>query len=167
MAKGQDLMVEVLSLPKWRERSVRVSLYGDGPSRRVLQSLADYLGTAAIHVASFEKDIEALWSRHHALLMPSRCEGLPLAVVEAMLCGRPVIVTDVPGNAELIDDNETGFVASAPTVAALDEAMERAWQQRHRLKEIGAEATRRVRTMVPPDPAADFASLILSAVAHV
>ena len=57
-------------------------------------------------------------------MLPSRFEGLPLALVEAMLCPRPAVVTNVAGNTEVIEDGETGFVAAAPTAGHLDEAME-------------------------------------------
>ena len=67
---------------------------------------------------------------------------MPLSVVEAMLCGRPCIVTDVAGNRELIRDNVNGFLAKAPTVELLDEAMNRAWENRHRLREMGEAAAR-------------------------
>ena len=106
----------------------------------------------------FEPNIEGVWSQHHALLLPSRYEGLPLAVVEAMLCGRVCIVTDVGGNAELVEDNESGFVAAAPTVPLLDEAMERAWNRRHEWRQMGQSAARRVRERVSPDPVGDFAT---------
>jgi glycosyltransferase involved in cell wall biosynthesis len=81
---------------------------------------------------------------------------MPLVLVEAMLCGRPCIVTNVGGNAELVEDNVSGFIASAPNEACLDEAMERAWARRDEWQEIGEAAGRRVRTVVPPDPVTDF-----------
>ena len=51
---------------------------------------------------------------------------MPLSLVEAMLCRRPCIATDVGGNRELIRDGVNGFLAKAPTVESLDEAMNRA-----------------------------------------
>jgi hypothetical protein len=82
-------------------------------------------------------------------------------LVEAMLSGRIAIVTNVAGNAEVTDDNETAFVAGAPTEEAFDEAMERAWLRRAEWQEIGARAAARIRTLVPEDPAADFADALL------
>ena len=46
-------------------------------------------------------------------MMCSAAEGKPLALTEAMVCGRPAVVTDVGGNAELIEDGITGFVAES------------------------------------------------------
>ena len=102
-------------------------------------------------------DIRGIWCGHHALVLPSRYEGLPLALVEAMLCGRPAIVTDVAGNAELLEDGVTGFVAAAATARHLGEALERAWARRADWREIGEAAAVAVRRQVPEDPPLDFA----------
>ncbi len=82
---------------------------------------------------------------------------MPLVLVEAMLCGRPGIVSDVGGNRELVRDNVNGFLAKAPTVELLEEAMNRAWDNRGRLQEIGRTAARDVRQFVSSDPGEDFA----------
>ena len=71
------------------------------------------MGLEKVTYGGFTEDVESIWASHHALVLPSRSEGLPLVVVEAMLCGRPAIVTDVAGNAELIQDGVSGFVAAA------------------------------------------------------
>jgi glycosyltransferase involved in cell wall biosynthesis len=81
---------------------------------------------------------------------------MPLTVVEAMLCGRPCIVTDVAGNRELVRDGINGFLAKAPTVDFLDEAMDRAWRSLGRLRDMGERAAVDVRQWVSADPAEDF-----------
>lgn len=154
--KGQDLLIQVLSLPRWQDRDVHLSLVGTGACELGLRRLADTLRVANIHFTGFVDDIEKLWNSHHALVLPSRYEGMPLALVEAMLCGRPCIVTDVSGHRELVRDNINGFVAKAPTVELLDDAMNRAWENRMRLQEMGEAAARDVRQWVSPDPTGDF-----------
>ncbi|MEO6786939.1 MAG: glycosyltransferase family 4 protein [Chthoniobacteraceae bacterium] len=156
MAKGQDILFEVLRMQKWRERALQVSLFGDGPNRRHLDLLAKEYALENVRFAGFEPDVSKIWSSHHALVLPSRYEGLPLAVVETMHCSRPCIVTDVAGNTELIKDNVDGFVAAAPTVEFLDEAMERAWASRNRWEEIGRAAGVSIRQQIPPDPVGHF-----------
>ena len=154
--KGQDLLFQVLSLPHWRERSLRVTVVGSGMNERRLRMLADSLRLNSVEFAGFRDDIEDVWRKHHALVLPSRYEGFPLALVEAMLCGRPCIVTDVGGNRELVRDGINGFLAKAPTVELLNEAMNRAWECRGRLREMGEQAACDVRKFVPADPAEDF-----------
>jgi glycosyltransferase involved in cell wall biosynthesis len=156
VTKGQDLLLEVLNLPHWRERNVRLLMVGKGPHERGLQRRAQELKLTNVDFAGHLTDIEKVWNNYHALVLPSRQEGMPLVVVEAMLCGRPCIATNVGGNSELIRDGVNGFLAKAATVDLLDEAMNRAWEDRHRLKEMGETAGRDVRQWVSPDPTGDF-----------
>ena len=57
-----------------------------------------------------------------------------------MAASLPVVATDVGGNRELIRDGINGFLAKAPTVELLDETMNRAWENQHRLREMGETA---------------------------
>jgi glycosyltransferase involved in cell wall biosynthesis len=123
-----------------------------------LHRLAKRLGLEGrVQFCGHEPNVEQIWATHHALVLPSRFEGLPLAVVEAMLCARPVIVTDVAGNTELVADETTGFVAEAATVRHLHRAMERAWERRSDLESMGKAAARCIRELIPKDPAGEFA----------
>lgn len=162
--KAQDILLQVLSLPHWSERNIRVSLVGTGANERGLHRLAQNLGLSNVQFYGFADDIEKIWAQHHALILPSRHEGLPLALVEAMLCGRPAIATDVGGVRELLRDNINGFLVKAPTVELLDEALNRAWENRHRLHEMGEQASLDVRKFVGPDPVADFVRELLALV---
>jgi glycosyltransferase involved in cell wall biosynthesis len=154
--KGQEMLMDVLSMPHWRERNLRVSFYGDGLTERALRKWAETSKLSSVDFGGFAGDIEQLWSRHHGLVLPSRFEGMPLALVEAMLCGRAAIVTNVGGNGELVRDGVNGFIAKAPTVEFIDEALNRAWENRAKLKEMGERAAADVHQIIPPDPTEDF-----------
>ena len=160
-SKGCDILFDVLAMSKWRERSVSVSLYGDGPNERGLRKLAQMLDLTSVSFPGYSADIRGVWSRHHALVLPSRLEAMPIVVVEAMLCGRPCVVTDVGGITEIVRDGRTGYVAVAPKACWVDQAMERLWQGRDHLQAMGMEARRRIRELVPPDPAQDFARYLI------
>ncbi|MBW4431529.1 MAG: glycosyltransferase family 4 protein [Pelatocladus maniniholoensis HA4357-MV3] len=159
-SKGQDILFEVLRSKKWKSRPIEVTLFGDGYQRNTLRRLKDLWSLDNVKFGGFVDNVEAIWADHHALILPSRLEGLPLSIVEAMLCGRFCIVTDVAGNTELIEDNINGFVAMAPKTECLDEAMERAWQRRESWREIGKEAYVSVRKLIPRDPIHRFMSEI-------
>jgi glycosyltransferase involved in cell wall biosynthesis len=155
--KGQDLLLRVLARRRWRDRPLSVTFYGDGAQRASLERLANNLGLVNVTFAGFVRDVAAIWKHQHGLVLPSRCEGMPLVLVEAMLSGRLAIVTNVGGNAEVVEDGATAYLASAPTEDALDCAMERAWNERHRWREVGAAAANKIRTLVPPEPERCFA----------
>jgi glycosyltransferase involved in cell wall biosynthesis len=123
------------------------------------------LGDQLIY-GGFADDIEALWSAHHGLLLPSRLEGNALSLIEAMLCGRVPITTNVGRAAEFIEDNQSGFIAPSATADAVDEVLERAWHRRSDWQVMGQRAARAVRERHSLRPAEDFADRILSVALH-
>ena len=160
--KGQDILLSVLAHPKWQARPLEVSFYGNGDRSEGLQGMADLLGLNKVHFPGFINGIEEVWITHHALILPSRAEGLPLAQVEAMICGRVPIMTPAGGAAEIMKDGVTGFLAASASEQALDEAMERAWQSRYEWKEIGLRASESIWEYFPEDPCANFAEKLCS-----
>jgi glycosyltransferase involved in cell wall biosynthesis len=162
--KGQDLLLRVLSQPKWRERPVEVALYGSGEWEAGISEMAALLDLRSVRVAGFASDVSRIWADHHGLILPSRAEGLPLVVVEAMLAGRVVVTTDVGGSAEVCDDGVTGFIARAATVEDVDDALERAWARRSEWPEIGAAAAAAIRGLVPADPPGELEALLLQVI---
>jgi glycosyltransferase involved in cell wall biosynthesis len=163
--KGQDLIVRVLRLPKWRQRPLRVSIWGsdDGNLQQFQRSIDLYGLGEQVSYNGVSHDIERLWAHHHGLLLPSRAEGNSLSLIEAMICGRIPITTNVGRANELIDDNKTGFIAPAATVELIDEALERAWQKRAEWQSMGQRAADAIRARHSLRPAEDFADRILEA----
>jgi glycosyltransferase involved in cell wall biosynthesis len=164
-SKGHDLLLQVLKHPKWRARPIKISFWGeDGGNRAHIERLAKIYGIEGqVRLAGFATNIENVWRDHHAMILASRYEGNPLAMIEAMFCGRAPIITNVGRAAELVDDNESGFIAAAPTVGLIDDALERAWQRRHDWQGIGARAAVTIRQRHSLTPTADFADAILAA----
>lgn len=162
--KGQDVLFQVLSQPVWRQRPMEVNLYGRGTRQRVLQLLAQRLHLENVHFCGHVADVKGIWERNHLLVLPSRCEGLPLALVESMWCGRAAVVTNVGGNAELCVEAETGFVAEAAVPEILGAALERAWERREDWESLGLAARRRAERLIPKDPIGDFCGQLTACV---
>lgn len=160
--KGQDLLLNVLSLPKWRERPLCVNFYGSGANAEGLEGMARLLGLDNVRFHGFTTDVTQVWRENHALVLPSRAEGLALAQVEAMVCGRVPIVTAAGGAGEILEDGVTGFLARSASEESLDDAMERAWARRHEWREIGGRASESVLRTFPSDPCAVFADKLES-----
>jgi glycosyltransferase involved in cell wall biosynthesis len=154
--KGQDLLLQTLALTEWRDRPVELNLFGDGPDQVALRRLAAMLRLNNVHFRGHVANVRAIWEENHLLVLPSRYEGLPLALVEAMWCGRPAVVTDVGGNAEVCVDGQTGFVAPATTLSSFSQAMQRAWDRRNEWPQLGHAARTLVENQIPKDPIALF-----------
>ena len=71
------------------------------------------------------EDIRAVWARAHIAVLPSRREGLPLSLLEAAACGRPMIATDVPGCRSIVVDGKTGVLVPPNDAEALGSAIAR------------------------------------------
>jgi glycosyltransferase involved in cell wall biosynthesis len=162
--KGQDILLQVLARQPWRSRNLSVSFFGAGHNGQALRDLATRLDLKNVDFPGFVSDVESIWKTHHALVLPSRTEGLPLALIEAMLCGRFGIVTNEGGSAEVVEEGRTGFIALAAKADEFDKAMERAWAVREQWESVGNAAGIAVRTMVPPDPVAAFTAKLLGLV---
>jgi glycosyltransferase involved in cell wall biosynthesis len=155
-AKGQDLLLRILASPQWRERPIEANIFGSGSYETNLRRMAEKMDLKSVNFQGYVSNIEEIWKRNHLLVLPSRYEGLPLALIEAMWCGRPAVATDVGGNAELCVDGETGFIASAPTISSFGDTLERAWQRRSDWQNMGKAARARAEALVPKNPVALF-----------
>ena len=165
-AKGQHSLLQILARPEWRKRPIELSYFGVGPHSQTLRRIADML-KVKVHFPGHVADIRAIWERNHLLLLPSRYEGLPLALVEAMWCARPAVVTDVGSNAELCADGETGFVAPSANVSSFSHALERAWERRMEWQQLGQMARARVENQIPRDPVLLFGERLKACVEEV
>ncbi|MEZ6096481.1 MAG: glycosyltransferase family 4 protein [Pirellulaceae bacterium] len=163
-SKGQDLIIDVMKQPKWRERNIEIWFYGkDQGNEAQLRDLIKLHGLEKqLKLGGFVNDVSEIWAKNHGLLLPSRYEGAALVVVEAMLCNRFAVSTDTGRNSELIEDDVSGFIAEAPTVGLLDKAMERAWANRENWKTIGQKAGESIRKNYSDDPIRDFADRLLA-----
>ncbi len=157
--KGQDILLRILSQQKWKERAVKISFIGSGDDYEGLFEMARLLNISNIEFIGQSNEMEKIWQQHHALILPSRSEGLPLSLVEAMAAARPVIVTNAGGNAEIVEEGITGFIGQI-NETSFDEAMERAWNNREHWKSMGNKAAEFIAEKIPKNPENDFANYL-------
>lgn len=158
--KGQDLLLAVLGRSEWRQRQVQLSFFGSGPGEASLRALADNLNLQSVHWRGTVATAEDIWRDHHLAVQTSRQEGLSLALLEAMWCGRPAVATAVGGTAEVVTESRNGWIADAPTEDSLAAALERAWRARENAAEMGRRAAESARSWNGTDPVGDFAAWV-------
>lgn len=157
--KGQDMLIRVLSAKKWQQRPISVTFIGKGPDQEALEEMSTLLDVQNVSFAGFKGSLKEIWSEYHALVLPSRSEGLPLTIIEAMSLGRTVIATNAGGNREIVQHQLTGFVGEAND-ADLDKVMEMAWDKREDWENMGKRAAIHMGNIIPENPEQQFAQLI-------
>lgn len=114
--KGFDVAVKALALLASRFPDLHLTVAGDGPERRYLESQAAELGVRQrIHFSGWlaPEKVPALLDEATILLMPSRRETFGLVALEAALMERPVIATRVGGIPEIVIHEETGLLVES------------------------------------------------------
>jgi L-malate glycosyltransferase len=151
-SKCQDRVLQALATSQWKERNWRLDLFGGGPDGTYLQDVIRYFGLEdRVTLCGFERDFTKIWIDHHVHILTSRGEGLALALIETMFCGRPAVVTRTGGNHELLRDNKDGFVSVGDDPEIIRETLERAWINRQRWPEMGEAAFQRAKEWIPRD----------------
>ena len=107
----KDFAALVRALPDLE--GTRLVLVGDGPERPAVERLAGELGVAdRLRITGWTPDARAWLGGFDVFALPSRWEGMPLSILEAMHAGLPVVASDVGSVAEAVVHGQTGFVVA-------------------------------------------------------
>jgi glycosyltransferase involved in cell wall biosynthesis len=100
-------------------------------------------------------DVPSYLQASDVFVLPSRREGLPNALLEAMAAGLPCIAADLPGITRwLLEDGESGWLVPPGDVEALERALVTLLEDRERAAQLGARARRRVEALCSIDAVA-------------
>jgi glycosyltransferase involved in cell wall biosynthesis len=116
--KGFDLLIAALAqLP---DQQIDVLIIGSGDEEARLKADATALGVDdRVHFAGYRRDVACLLGALDLYVHPSRFEGMPNALLEAMAAGCPIIASAVDGNRELIEDGVSGWLTPVEDIGAL------------------------------------------------
>lgn len=123
-AKGQGLLLRALGAPGLER--LHVALAGSGEDEGLLRAEARALRLEdRVRFLGFRDDVPRLLAAADFLVLPSRWEGMPYAVLEAMAAAKPVVATPVDGAVDLVESGVTGELAAAIDADSLAEALRR------------------------------------------
>lgn len=110
--KQHDLFLRAAAEIRRTGRSVIFQVVGDGERRAELQALADSLGIAdAVRFLGWRRDLATIYAATDVCVLTSRNEGTPVALIEALAAGIPVVSTDVGGVKDVVTDATLGRLA--------------------------------------------------------
>jgi glycosyltransferase involved in cell wall biosynthesis len=140
--KGVDVLVEAWPEVVARAPAARLAVIGGGPEQARVHELARALGVAgSIAFVGGVPDVAPYLRAADAAVLPSRSEGMPVALLEAMSCGLPVVATRVGGSAEVLADAPpAGWLVPAEDPRALSDALAEALLDRDAAGRRGAAA---------------------------
>ncbi len=122
--KGADILLEaagLMDIPNWR-----LLIAGNGSEKINLVSLCSALNMdEKVHFLGTRSDIPELMAASDLVVLPSRWEGLPLTLLEAMAAGKPVVACQVGGVPEVIKDGVEGYLVPPENPEAMKVAIEK------------------------------------------
>ncbi|MGE0254624.1 MAG: glycosyltransferase [Alphaproteobacteria bacterium] len=144
--KAFDVLLPAFAMAARDRPAWRLVIIGDGEERKRLRDDADSLGIGhRVEWTGVVGDVGPWYRRASVFALPSRHEGMPNALLEAMAHGLPPVITDaLPGPLELVRDGESGLVVRAEDVADLAAALARLMDDTALRGSLGAAAQARV-----------------------
>ncbi len=122
--KNQPMILKAFAQLSKQLPELRLLIVGDGPERAALQALANALQiNNQVIFAGFQSPATDYMALMDIFLLPSFSEGTSMTLLEAMSLGIPCVVSDVGGNAEVIESGKNGIVMPSNTEQALVDAV--------------------------------------------
>ena len=145
--KGIDVLIRALAQTTGPAQAWPLTLVGDGPERDALERQVQQTGLQErAHFLGFRSDPQTFLLQAAVFVLPSRFEGMPNALLEAMAAGLAVVVTDAsPGPLEVVEHGVNGWVVPSDDPFALAEALDRLGADPELRARLGAAARRTLR----------------------
>jgi glycosyltransferase involved in cell wall biosynthesis len=125
--KRLDILIRAIAKLRDSGMLLNAVIVGDGTEKRSLEHLVAELGLGErVRFAGFQTDVHNWLSRSRLFVMTSASEGLPLAIIEAMLCGLPVVAPSVGDIPDLLIDEANGFTFAPGDLDSCAHALQKA-----------------------------------------
>ncbi len=145
---GKGVSDLIRAFARLTDKRVRLSIVGSGPKKKQLERLAQSLRVyerITWHGDTDWPSVISLLKSSDIAVNPSYTEGLPTAVIEAALCRRAIIATDVGGTAEVIKHNTSGLLIAPHDINALVKSLKELINDRVQRQQLGAAAYQQVQ----------------------
>lgn len=146
--KGQLQLLQMMRQLRERLPQAVLLVAGDGPEKKVL---ADEIVAARlqdhVRLLGTRRDVPALLKASDVFVFPSHYEGLPGALVEAMLAGLPIVASDIPMHREFLEHERSALLVDSPSPSEMAAAVGRLAGDRGLAASLADEACRRARRL--------------------
>ena len=139
--KNQKTLISAAAILKEKLPNLKVLLAGNGPKEQELREQIESLGLAeTVRLLGYRTDLERVVPAVDLVVSCSFREGMPLNIIEAMLCKKPVVASHNRGHDELVEDGRTGFLLEPEDVNGFADAILRLANEPVTRQEFGERA---------------------------
>lgn len=150
--KRHEDLLRAFSLLEKEHKNIRLLIVGDGPLRPHLEKEAKSLGIETkTFFAGFQLDVYSYLEDMDIFVLPSRSEGAGIAIMEAMVCGLPVVASNVGGIPDIVAHNITGILFSPGDIFQLKQALAQLIGDEALRITFGQRGKKRVHELFHPD----------------
>jgi glycosyltransferase involved in cell wall biosynthesis len=147
--KGLNTLIDSWPSVRRAHPGARLSLIGEGPERPALEVQARSLGLTlgpdqAVEIPGVSADVTAVLRNADLFILPSKEEGMSIALLEAMALGIPLVASSIPGNRRLVSDFKHGRLAPPEDHRALARVIIEQWENFDRAFHMSRAARSRV-----------------------
>lgn len=136
--KNQKTLIAAASILKNRIPNLKILLAGNGPMERELRTLINELGLQdKVRLLGYRTDLEKITSVVDLVVSCSYREGLPLNILEAMLCEKPVVASSNRGHRELVKDGYNGYIIKADAAEEYADRIQKVYNESETAKKMG------------------------------
>lgn len=137
LIKRKNHIVLIQAVAKLNNPNFHLFICGDGVQEDELKTKVQELGISnQIHFLGFRTDVHRLCSAADLFLFASLQEGLPVAVMEAMACGLPIVASKIRGNVDLIDVGKGGYLEEPLDVDGFAHSINKVIENRYQLNSM-------------------------------
>lgn len=156
--KGLDVLLAAFQqiVRQYPDLNLRLQLLGDGPLRESLKELSQALGISRkVEFVGMTDHVFKYLGDADIFVLPSRAEGLSNALLEAMTCGLPVVVSNIPANLNVTEHGQNGLVFTAGDPNSLASAVESLLEQPELRARLGKSARQTIENRFSMNSIAD------------
>ena len=137
LIKRKNHMVLLEAVAKLNNPHFHLFICGDGVQEAELKAKAKALKVEKqIHFLGFRKEVYKISNAADLFLFASLQEGLPVAIMEAMACGLPIVASKIRGNYDLIDQEKGGYLVNSRDVDGFVKAIQKITEDKERLNQM-------------------------------
>ena len=141
-------LVNAVTMLKKRGKNLSLDIYGEGKNTDVLRyHIKKNAVETLIHLKGFTMNPQNILPNYSVFVLPSKFEGLPLAILEAIEAGLVVVASNVGGIPEIIEDGKTGFLIDGYSPESIAHAITRVLESRDDFQQIAKNARDKLETV--------------------